>query len=153
LSGGTGDDLLHGDEDDDRLRGDDGNDKLYGDAGNDNMDGGAGDDMLAGGAGSDSIRGGAGADTFRFLALTDSTTTTTLRDTIYDYTDGVDHFDVSGLGFTGIVRSGVRAGATDLTVSYSAAADKTYIRDTHSDFQFALTGNHLTEIESSDFTF
>jgi len=53
--GGSGDDVLTGD---------DRNNILRGEAGNDTLNGGSGDDALFGGAGEDEVDGGAGIDTF-----------------------------------------------------------------------------------------
>lgn len=149
LYGGDGNDEQHGGLGNDRLRGDAGNDVLYGEDGEDNMDGSEGNDTLVGGANRDTLVGGAGSDVFLFTARTDSTLS--LRDNITDFVNGEDMFDVRGLGYTGVVTSG--SSLTQLTVSYSVAADKTYIKDTHSDFQFSLSGNHLSEIGNSDFLF
>src|SRR3546814_3860095 len=67
MSGGSGNDILHGDDADtnsnDTLNGDAGNDQLYGGAGSDELYGGTGDDLLDGGSGNDYMHGGAGNDT------------------------------------------------------------------------------------------
>ncbi len=66
--GGTGNDLLYGDDGDDTLYGAAGNDTLYGGAGNDillgdgTLLGAAGNDALFGGDGNDTLDGGAGND-------------------------------------------------------------------------------------------
>ena len=57
--GGSGNDLV---------RGNDADNSLYGGAGNDQLQGGNGDDTLAGGAGGDMLLGEAGADRFIFTA-------------------------------------------------------------------------------------
>jgi Ca2+-binding RTX toxin-like protein len=70
-TGGSGDDLLIGNQADnglvggvgeDTLQGNDGNDQLLGETGNDLLQGGAGDDTLDGGDGDDRLEGGAGED-------------------------------------------------------------------------------------------
>lgn len=140
LNGGSGNDLLYGEADNDLLLGGIGSDRMYGDAGNDTLDAGVGKDYLT---------GGDGADVFRFTSLLDSTSVE--RDLIYDYVDGADKIDVHGLGFTGV--SSGKVGATDLKIQYSAAADLTYIKDMKSDFIVAMSGNHLSELDNSDFIF
>lgn len=71
LLGGSGEDIIYGNEGDDRLAGGgdddmlyggDGDDKMMGGDGDDLMDGGIGDDMLKGGHGDDEMRGGEGED-------------------------------------------------------------------------------------------
>src|SRR3546814_4597508 len=61
MSGGSGNDILHGDDADtnsnDTLNGDAGNDQLYGGAGSDELYGGTGDDLLDGGSGNDYMHG------------------------------------------------------------------------------------------------
>ncbi len=88
LYGGAGIDTLYGGDGDDILDGVFDNDVLFGGAGNDTMQGGAGDDLLYGGAGNNIMTGGAGADTFRFTDLG-------AKDTIRDFTRGVDFLDLS----------------------------------------------------------
>ncbi|WP_240001855.1 calcium-binding protein [Parvibium lacunae] len=61
--GGTGNDLLEGQNHNDRLYGGAGNDTLNGLGGDDWLEGGTGDDTLNGGQGTDTLIGGAGADT------------------------------------------------------------------------------------------
>ena len=62
LLGNGGNDTLSGGTGNDRLEGGAGDDKLYGDDGNDMLLGGAGDDTLDGGSGDDVLDGGAGND-------------------------------------------------------------------------------------------
>ena len=57
LSGGDGNDELHGGSSADKLYGGAGNDKLYGDSSNDYLKGHAGEDTLYGGTGKDYLRG------------------------------------------------------------------------------------------------
>ena len=56
LTGGGGNDVVHGDGGFDNVRGGDGNDRLFGDAGDDVVRGDRGDDFLDGGAGIDLVR-------------------------------------------------------------------------------------------------
>ena len=99
LDGGTGNDQLYGGRGSDTLYGGDGDDildgvfdddVLFGGAGNDTLLGGDGDDLLIGGTGNNIYVGGYGADTFRFVSLG-------VKDTIRDFTRGVDKIDLSQL--------------------------------------------------------
>jgi serralysin len=85
----------------DNLRGDNlanavygagGNDILYGRGGNDSLVGGDGNDNLVGGAGADRLIGGSGADVFIFETAAHSSSS--LRDSIEDFTSGLDHIDL-----------------------------------------------------------
>jgi Ca2+-binding RTX toxin-like protein len=76
LGGGSGNDVLNGNDGDDGLDGGFGNDTLTGGNGNDSVDGGIGNDLIiidfnerVGGALNlnDQYFGSAGADTFRFI--------------------------------------------------------------------------------------
>ena len=69
LSGGAGNDLLHGNIGDDDLDGGSGNDTLYGDAGADSLQGGDDRDLIFGGI-DDVVDGGEGGDDFDTLDLT-----------------------------------------------------------------------------------
>ncbi|HJV53156.1 MAG TPA: hypothetical protein VJ652_16935, partial [Noviherbaspirillum sp.] len=62
VTGGSGNDTLHGDDNDNTLEGGSGNDTLFGAGGNDSLDGGAGNDTLDGGSGADTLSGGDGDD-------------------------------------------------------------------------------------------
>ncbi|MEH3124184.1 MAG: M10 family metallopeptidase C-terminal domain-containing protein [Sphingomonas phyllosphaerae] len=99
LDGGTGNDQLYGGRGSDTLYGGDGDDildgvfdddVLFGGAGNDTLLGGDGDDLLIGGTGNNIYVGGYGADIFRFVSLG-------VKDTIKDFTRGVDKIDLSQL--------------------------------------------------------
>jgi len=94
LTGRDGNDYLDGWNGDDNLQGDGGNDTLLGWNGNDFLDGGDGDDTLNGEHGSNTLTGSAGADIFAFNNLFDGI------DTISDflYTQG-DKVQVSMDGF------------------------------------------------------
>ncbi|WP_338849601.1 M10 family metallopeptidase C-terminal domain-containing protein [Massilia sp. W12] len=65
-SGGSGNDVINGNELDNLLSGGGGNDVLDGEQGHDVLQGGAGDDTLHGGSGNDTLIGGAGWDVARF---------------------------------------------------------------------------------------
>ena len=64
--GGSGNDVLTGDEESNVLTGNAGNDTLSGRGGTDTLLGGDGDDVLDGGPGNDSLDGGAGTDVIDF---------------------------------------------------------------------------------------
>lgn len=99
----SGDDVLIGSGTADRLEGFDGNDQLLAGAGNDILEGGFGldtllggngndrlyghadRDVLTGGRGADWLYGGGDADVFVFASIKDSTTKSSGRDTIYDF--------------------------------------------------------------------
>ena len=86
LTGTTGNDSLNGGE---------GDDSLNGGAGNDKLDCGAANDILIGGSGKDTITGGSGSDVFVFELGSG-------RDTITDFQNGFDTFDVTALSIMGI---------------------------------------------------
>lgn len=152
LRGEAGNDTLVGDAGADRLDGGSGNDTLAGGLGNDMLSGGAGDDSLTGGAGVDWLTAGSGADTLRFTRSADS-----LRgasDLITDFSADRDLIDVSALGYTGL---GDGHDGT-LKVSYSAAADRTYLKDftTASGgqrFEIALSGDRTHDLDTGQFVF
>ena len=148
LHGGNDEDSLSGDDGDDWLIGDDGNDTLWGGAGLDRLEGSTGRDQLFGGAGHDKLRGGADQDTFVYLALSDSTASG--LDIISDFEHGIDKIDVSALGYTGITTHTAASG--ELRIAYSAASDRTYVRDDHSDFEIALKGDYRGILTQDDFT-
>ena len=95
LDGGTGNDMLDGGANNDRLIGGGGLDTLDGGAGNDKLDGGAANDILIGGSGKDTMTGGSGSDVFVFELGSG-------RDTITDFQNGFDTFDVTALSIMGI---------------------------------------------------
>jgi parallel beta-helix repeat protein len=152
LSGAAGNDTLAGDAGADSLDGGSGNDELAGGTGKDGLAGGAGDDQLNGGAGIDTLTGGSGADTFRFTSQADS-----LRgasDLITDFDPQRDLIDVSALGYSGL-GNGMNG---TLKLSYSAAADRTYLKDFQANengarFEVALSGDLTHSVGSDQFVF
>ena len=112
---------------------------LFGHAGDDVINGRDGDDLINGGAGKDIMRGGEGKDRFAFSAAADSTL---LRpDLINDLHDN-DKIDLKAIdadrstfGNQAFVLVGAFSGAAgELTVSYDAGGDVTFIRgDTDGD--------------------
>ncbi|MDB5441604.1 MAG: hypothetical protein JWM33_4031 [Caulobacteraceae bacterium] len=93
---GTGNDLAN------TLTGNSGDNHLYGLAGKDGLVGGAGADFLYGGAGADTLTGGDGADHFVFDVLE----TAANKDTIKDFTHGVDHLDFAVSAFAALSGTG-----------------------------------------------
>lgn len=71
-TGGSGADVLSGNEACNFLLGNGGNDRLSGGFGNDRLGGGAGRDRICGGAGADTLIGGKHADIFAFTSTGDS---------------------------------------------------------------------------------
>jgi len=148
LHGGKGNDWMFGGDGDDKLFGEIGADLLRGDAGHDVIKGGDGNDTITGGDGGDALFGGAGADLFRYPTLADSRVGG--LDIIYDFEHGIDKIDLP-VGYTGITSG--HASATELRIAYSAASDRTYLRDDHSDFEIALKGDYRGILNSDDFLF
>ncbi|WP_081161444.1 M10 family metallopeptidase [Ensifer aridi] len=105
VRGGSGDDLINGNQAANTLLGYIGHDSIYGDSGTDRLEGGGGNDslfgqsdadVLYGGAGADVMAGGTGTDTFLFRALADSTAAG--RDTISDFSsEETDRIDLSAI--------------------------------------------------------
>ncbi len=74
------------------------------------LNGGEGDDTIEGGGGNDTLTGGSGEDTFVFLRSSRED-----ADTVTDFEDGQDLFDVSEFGFTSVADfTVVQAGANTL---------------------------------------
>ncbi len=122
LFGGNGNDTLIIETD----NASSGGNRLYGDAG---------DDTLQSGAGNDYMWGGTGADTFAFA---DGFGT----DTVYDYEDGVDQIDVSGIaGVDDYDDLTITQDGTSTTVSFGGT-------DT-----IVLTNVSAASIEADDFIF
>ncbi|MEG4970930.1 calcium-binding protein, partial [Microcoleus sp. B6-A1] len=89
INGGSGDDLLYGNEGQDSLNGDDGNDTIYGGKDSDILNGGVGDDWLFGDGGDDTLIGGTGND--RFVLSANSGI-----DTVLNFSVGTDKFVLAG---------------------------------------------------------
>ena len=92
LRGGTGADRLHGGGGEDVLRGGRGADQLHGGGGEDVLRGGRGADQLHGGGGADILTGGGGADRFDFNTAGHSKPNH--FDTIKDFQSGTDLLDL-----------------------------------------------------------
>ncbi|MCF2871240.1 hypothetical protein L0664_09185 [Octadecabacter sp. G9-8] len=114
ISGGDGDDQIHGSVASDTLYGGDGNDTLYGNDGDDTVYGDSGADAMYGGDGQDQIYGGTGDDTLNGEEGSDTLSGGDGNDTLFGgegddtfiiYEDdkayggaGTDVLDVRGLG-------------------------------------------------------
>lgn len=88
-------DIIYGNAAANMLAGNGGGDNLLGFGGNDDLRGGTGLDAIAGGAGKDTLTGGDHADVFQYFSAKDSGPTTSTRDVITDFEDGVDLIDLS----------------------------------------------------------
>ncbi|MBR0556587.1 calcium-binding protein [Ciceribacter sp. L1K23] len=98
LNGYSGNDSLSGGAGNDSLYGGAGNDSLLGGSGNDRMKGGSGNDKLTGSSGADVLFGDSGADRFIFKSLSDSTVSSSGRDTIEDFSRSQgDKIDLSAI--------------------------------------------------------
>ena len=95
--GTNADDTVVGTDKSDLVLGFDGDDELYGDDGDDILIAGDGDDTLSGGQGKDILVGGDGADVFRFELDEDDGDLEVVRDIIYDFVQGEDKIDLSGI--------------------------------------------------------
>lgn len=110
--GGTGNALSN------YLTGNAGNNALRGMGGNDVLQGGGGNDVLAGGGGRDVLTGGAGSDIFDLNWTVESTPLSTGRDTIRDFSRGVDRIDLSTID----ANSANGAGSNESFIGFISAA-------------------------------
>lgn len=103
-TGGSGSDVIIGNEVANRLLGGNGKDKVSGGFGDDRLYGGGsadilsgqgGSDILVGGGGADRLAGGGGADVFVYNRRTESTAGA--ADVITDFASGTDCIDLSAL--------------------------------------------------------
>ncbi|NGO52225.1 M10 family metallopeptidase C-terminal domain-containing protein [Allomesorhizobium camelthorni] len=95
LYGSTFNDDLRGDGSSNLICGGPGGDVIYGRGSNDQIQGGDGHDVLIGGYGGDWLHGGKGPDIFLFQGIGDSLPTQ--RDTIADFSSGLDKIDLRRL--------------------------------------------------------
>jgi Ca2+-binding RTX toxin-like protein len=96
-TGTNADDVIVATEQSDLVLGFDGDDDLCGGDGDDIVIAGDGDDTLSGGQGKDILVGGDGADVFRFELDEDDGDLEVVRDIIYDFVQGEDKIDLSGI--------------------------------------------------------
>lgn len=90
-------------------------DKLIGNGSANRLTGGAGNDVLNGNAGSDTLVGGAGYDDFVFKKGYG-------KDTILDFTNGIDQIDLRSYGFSGVGSVLNKAAQVDADVHITFAA-------------------------------
>ena len=125
---------------------------IYGFAGNDTIHGGRGDDTIYGGAGADRLYGEYGKDIFKVQEVSHSINNSGSYDIIYGFEDGIDKIDLTGLGFTTLVSGS--PGAGQLQASLNSNGTATYIKsNTATNFLISIDGNHLSEIDPTDFIF
>ncbi len=112
--GGDGNDLIYAGANNDWFYGGFGNDTLYGEGGDDRLYGDAGDDEIDGGAGRDVIYTGDGLDVIIFNDAADSAVGAQ-RDVIYDFEQGSDLIDVTGVvgGLFSFVGTGAFTGTAN----------------------------------------
>ena len=96
-TGGSGRDVIIGNEARNMLVGNDGNDAMAGMGGRDTMMGGTGRDVLIGGAGADKLAGGAGSDAFVYQSLSESGISKGKYDRIIGFDGGADLIDLRTL--------------------------------------------------------
>lgn len=152
--GGSGNDVLIGNEIANALFGNRGADALIGDAGN---------DRLVGGRGPDALSGGAGRDVFDFNFVNETGRTARTHDLVIDFQHRADRIDLSTIDANGQARGNAafKFGAQESTHftgvkgelhwhqvnARGTSHDQTIIEgdingDRHADFEIALTGLH-----------
>ncbi len=121
IKGHRGNDWLYGEDGDDAIWGKKGDDVLFGGAGSDVLGGGKGDDILWGDVGDDTLRGGLGGDRFAFRKGDGD-------DTIRDFGDGDTILLVDvGHGFAGLMIAD--DGVGNAVISYGDAGDTVTLLD------------------------
>ena len=145
--GGSGSDVIKGNDAKNVLQGRAGNDKLYGLDGN---------DVLIGGAGKDVLSGGSGADVFTFKSASESRGSAS--DTISIFVRGADHVDLRGIdadtgaagnqAFTFIGASAFSGEAGELKYSRGVLSGDVN-GDKIADFRIAITG--ISALSAGDF--
>lgn len=138
ILGNDADNTMRGKAGDDVINGGAGKDLIYGGDGEDLLKGGKGKDTLNGHKGSDDLKGGKGDDTFVFDVSLD-----TKKDTVQDYADGADSFEVLDVSVHSFADIGVRADGSDvildlLGVDFARVADTSVADIDASDFTFGL---------------
>ncbi len=139
-NGGSGDDILIGNQVNNTLKGNDGDDQLYG------------------GIGADHLWGGEGRDIFRYSDINDSTLNA--ADTIYDFESGHDKIDLSYLANGNIrLTDGFRStshhrGRIEVAQFYGETSDLTYLminfdHTDQTDMVIKLAGKH--QLTTHDF--
>jgi Ca2+-binding RTX toxin-like protein len=140
LWGGAGDDRLFGGENNDKLFGEANNDQLFGNEGNDILDGGLSNDTLIGGLGKDFLTGGAGADIFKFISANETGITSATRDTISDFTTGIDKIDLSAIDCFSYIGNSPFSAAGQIRYVGGILSGNTDANLATTEFSIALTG-------------
>lgn len=133
IHAGDGNDIISGNGGTDTLHGENGSDQLFGGAGNDTLYGGDAPDWLTGGAGNDDLYSGAGSDWLKYASGDGS-------DTVHDFVNGSDRFDVRGTTANSMADVTVTASGSDTIIAFD-------------DIQITLIGISTSAINSSDFLF
>ncbi|CAH1678809.1 putative Serralysin [Hyphomicrobiales bacterium] len=124
--GGTGNDMMRGNDGANHLRGQAGHDRIMGCGGEDWLDGGEGDDVLSGGRGDDILRGGTGRNLF-FIAPGDG------HDLIEDFKSGSGNlidlrcFRLARLEDVAMWDSSAYGGSVTLQLVASSGAGTAYV--------------------------
>lgn len=135
-----------------------GDDVLIGNQVNNTLKGAGGDDQLYGGPGADHLWGGEGRDIFRYSDINDSTLNA--ADTIYDFQSGQDKIDLSSLANGNIILTDEfrstdhHRGRTEVAQFYGETSDLTYLminfdHTDQTDMVIKLTGKH--QLTTHDF--
>jgi hypothetical protein len=125
------------------------NDIIQAAKGNDTVNGGAGNDFIAGNYGRDTLTGGLGNDTFDYNALSESSTTSSIRDIITDFkTSGADKIDLGTLDANATI-GGNQAFSflTTLGAAFTAAGQVRYTQSGGNTFVDVNTDANLATIE------
>ncbi|MHA3361340.1 M10 family metallopeptidase C-terminal domain-containing protein [Yersinia enterocolitica] len=135
-----------------------GDDVLIGNQVNNTLKAAGGDDQLYGGPGADHLWGGEGRDIFRYSDINDSTLNA--ADTIYDFESGQDKIDLSSLANGNIILTDEfrstdhHRGRTEVAQFYGETSDLTYLminfdHTDQTDMVIKLTGKH--QLTTHDF--
>ncbi len=147
--GGDGNDTIFGEDGNDSLTGGEGNDDIVGGTGHDFILGGSGNDnifvsdggnnTITGGQGYDYILLGAGADTIVINNISESALSNNTAEYVTNFTNGIDVYDLSALGFSGF---------GDLTVNDYGS----WTQITNGDFAIGFEGSSYS-FTATDFIF
>ncbi|WP_071516384.1 calcium-binding protein [Geitlerinema sp. PCC 9228] len=138
LSGNDGDDSIFGGQDEDILNGDDGNNIIFGGQQRDVINGGNGNNLLSGDLGEDTLTGGGGEDRFLLRDVAGA-------DIVTDFADGIDSLLLPAVGFP--LASSALSFA-DLNIFQAAGGT---VISAGGNIIAALTGVDATSITEEDF--
>jgi Ca2+-binding RTX toxin-like protein len=157
-TGGSGSDTLL---DFENLIGSNFDDVLIGSEGDNTINALQGNDLIIGDGGSDKLIGGDGADVFRYQDILDSGPAEVTRDLITDFTQGVDHIDLSMID-ADLVTAGDQAftfiGSADFSTTdatgqlrYDATLGVLYAsNDADADAEFSIALQGMPALQASD---